>query len=260
MRSRILAILATVLTASATLAEAQSLRGSAASLTRQNRQAKLHNYSYLQHPSDVQRFVRAGLLVSLRDNPEFDLARVSYPYARPEVKIFLERLGRQYHAACGERLVVTSSVRPASRQPRNASSRSVHPTGMAVDLRRSTNRKCSKWLEDVLLHLERRGVAEATLEQRPPHYHVALFPKPYIRYIGGAAVSDATRVASAEAPERSEARLTASEVETYEVRRGDSLWSIARKFGTTVEALKAENGLRSSRVLAGQTLRIPSER
>ncbi|MEA3407285.1 MAG: LysM peptidoglycan-binding domain-containing protein [Chloroflexota bacterium] len=44
---------------------------------------------------------------------------------------------------------------------------------------------------------------------------------------------------------------------TYVVKRGDTLYSIARRFGTTVEALMAANGLSSSRILAGMRLRIP---
>lgn len=44
---------------------------------------------------------------------------------------------------------------------------------------------------------------------------------------------------------------------SYRVQRGDSLYTIARRFGTTVEALKAANGLRSDLIHPGQNLRIP---
>lgn len=233
--------------------DAQSLRGSRASLARQNRQAKLHDYTYLRHPADVQRFVQAGYLVRIQGNADYELARVSFPYARPEVKVFLERLGQQYHAACGEKLVVTSLIRPTTRQPRNASPLSVHPTGMALDLRRSSRPACRNWLERVLLDLERRGTLEATRENRPPHYHVALFPRPYMSYIGEPSPTP-VRLASSEAPTTSDADTT-----PYRVRRGDSLWTIARRHGTTVEALKEINELRSARLLAGQKLLIPTE-
>ena len=43
----------------------------------------------------------------------------------------------------------------------------------------------------------------------------------------------------------------------YKVRRGDNLTSIAREFGTTPAAIKSANGLRSSRIKAGQFLNIP---
>jgi len=44
---------------------------------------------------------------------------------------------------------------------------------------------------------------------------------------------------------------------TYEVQPGDTLYSIALRCGTTVEAIKAANGLTSSVIYAGMILRIP---
>jgi LysM repeat protein len=47
--------------------------------------------------------------------------------------------------------------------------------------------------------------------------------------------------------------------ETYTVRRGDTLYSIAKKFGTTVFALQQANKLKSPRLIhPGQKLTIPS--
>lgn len=43
----------------------------------------------------------------------------------------------------------------------------------------------------------------------------------------------------------------------YTVQSGDSLWLIARKYGTTVDAIKNLNGLTSDRLNIGQLLRIP---
>ncbi|MCI9221433.1 MAG: LysM peptidoglycan-binding domain-containing protein [Lachnospiraceae bacterium] len=43
----------------------------------------------------------------------------------------------------------------------------------------------------------------------------------------------------------------------YTVRAGDTLWVIARRFGTTVEAIKSLNGLTSDLLSIGQVLRIP---
>jgi tetratricopeptide (TPR) repeat protein len=44
---------------------------------------------------------------------------------------------------------------------------------------------------------------------------------------------------------------------TYVVQPGDTLYSISRRFGTTVEAIKAANGLGSNRIEVNQTLIIP---
>lgn len=226
---------------------AQSLRGSTKSVSVQFRAAQEHDFTFLKSPGQVARFVEAGYLVPVRPNRYLDLHGVSYPYARPEARTFILRLSEQYRRACGEKLVVTSLTRPLSRQPRNASSRSVHPTGMAVDIRRTNNMACRSWLERVLLSLEGTGVLEATRESRPPHYHVALFPKPYARYVAKLTSETNTVIASAD-------------VQAYQVRSGDSLWDIARSHGTTVDRLKEENDLRGSRIYAGQVLKIPGGR
>ena len=226
----------------ATPAVAQSLQGSMSSVMRQYRMAKGHDFTFLRSAEQIRRFVDAGYLIEVPGNPHYVMANVSHPYARPEVKLFLERLGAQYMAACSERLVVTSLTRPSTDQPENASGRSVHPTGMAVDIRRSNQRSCRNWIENVLKGLEQKGVLEATRERWPPHYHVAVFPRQYARYV-------------AALPDQSLPDPTA--VIHYTVRRGDSLWTIARDYGIDVDALKEANNLTRNQIYAGQTLRIP---
>lgn len=44
---------------------------------------------------------------------------------------------------------------------------------------------------------------------------------------------------------------------TYTIKKGDSLWSIAKKYNTTVEQLKAANNLTSNLLNIGQVLKIP---
>jgi len=254
---------------------AQSLKGSPRSLDIQNQMARLHDFSYLANAGQVKRFVENGYLVRVHGNLNFRVHKhVSFPYARKAVRKFLHRLGAQYRSACGRQLVVTSLTRPYTHQPRNASSESVHPTGMAVDLRLSRSSRCRAWLEQVLLSLERAGVVEATRERWPPHYHVVVFPEPYVKYVAritgpeesAEEPTDAVQVASqqpepvadkapAASPEKPASEATVTR--TYHVQRGDSLWGIARASGVTVTDLWIANGLDSSRIKPGQELRIP---
>ena len=230
----------------ATTAAAQTLRGSRASLDRQNRQARQHDFTFLRQTSQLERFVDAGLLVPLPGGAHYRLHDVSFNVARPEVKLFIERLSTQYLAACGERLVVTSLTRPASLQPSNASPRSVHPTGMAVDLRVPARSSCRRWLESTLLTLERRRVLDATLERAPLHFHVAVFPSEYLAYAGRlTGRSGSALLASVQRPAR------------HTVRRSETLWEIAERYDTTPARLKRANGLTSDVIRPGQTLEIP---
>ncbi len=159
------------------------LRGSEASMRRQHEVAEDLDLTFLRTPAQVRDFVKQERLEEVTGNTDYTMAKVSFPYARAAVKTFIERLAAQYHAYSGEVLVVTSLTRPTSRQPRNASPLSVHPTGIAVDFRIPDSRRNRKWLETMLLSLERTGVLDATHERRPPHYHVAVFPERYEAYI-----------------------------------------------------------------------------
>lgn len=220
---------------SACLAQAQTLRGSSASMQRQNQAAQEYGYSFLKTSQAVHQFVDAGYLVAVPASRTMELHNVSYPFARPAVKLFLERLSAQHFAACGEKLTVTSLTRPIEKQPANASEASVHPTGMALDLRIPRVGKCRSWLESTLLSLEGSGVLDVTRERYPPHYHVAIFTKPYESYV---------------------ARLAGNSSE-YTVSRGDTLSTIARRSGLSITQLKAANGLRGDMIRVGQVLQIP---
>ncbi len=233
-------------------ASAQSLQPTPASLDRQNREARLHEYTYLVTPAQVRKFVELGYLVRVPGDRDYEVKPgVDFPYARPAVKLFLERLAADFHSGCGERLTVTSLTRPKSRQPWNASPRSVHPTGIAVDLRVPATTRCRRWLATHLVTLEGDGVLEANREHNPPHYHVAVFPEPYREYL---ASLDTASPAPAEAP--SPAAVAAAL--RYQVRRGDTLWHIAHSHGTSVDEIKAANEIRSNRIRPGQVLEIPA--
>jgi LysM repeat protein len=218
--------------------QAQSLRGSKESMERQNHEAKKYGYTFIRSAASLTSLVDSGQLLRVEPSRNLTLHDVSYPYARPEVKLFLDRLSAQYRVACGEQLTVTSLSRPIDRQPANAASNSVHPTGMAVDLRIPPRGKCRSWLESTLLSLEATDVLDVTRERNPPHYHVAVFTKTYEQYV--------------------ESRSNPSSQDEYQVRRGDSLWLIASRTGTTVAELRSANNLSGDLLDVGQKLIVPA--
>lgn len=238
--------------------DAQTLRGSRTSVERIHRQALVHDLHFYETSSGVRRAYERGTFVRLSGNRDYMVANVSHPYVLPSTETFIIRLAAQYRSACGEKLVVTSAVRPKSLRLVNSSDKSVHPTGMAIDLRRPSRASCLNWLRSTLLSLERRGVLEAVEERNPPHFHVAVFPTPYTRYAAGGAASP--RVAASEVRTSRGTPVAAGNGRTYQVRRGDSLWTIARRNNVTVDEIKSANALRSSRIVAGQVLVIPDAR
>lgn len=179
-------LLTALLAAAAVPAHADdvTLRGSPGSMVRQHEVAEENDFTFLRTPGQVREFVEQGVLVKVEGDANYSVASgVSFPYTRPEVGTFLERLGAQYREGCGEKLVVTSLTRPLANQPGNAHQLSVHPAGMAVDFRISRSGECRAWLEGTLLGLERGGVLDVTRERNPPHYHVAVFPDRYAAYL-----------------------------------------------------------------------------
>jgi LysM repeat protein len=256
-----------------------SLRGSRGSVDRMYEYAVDRDLGFVRTASGARAAVAGGRFVPLPTSGPYVhylIDGVEYPYALPATIDFIQRFAASYRNGCGERLVVTSALRPKSEQPRNSSPKSVHPTGIAVDLRKPSGR-CLAWLRGALLTLEREGVIEATEEFHPAHMHVAVFGDRWGKYVRGELSPTPAQLAAGAAPAaraaaptpgatsvaarpvtKAKARAKPAAARRYTVRRGDSLWSIARRHGTTVARLKAVNSLRSSTVRPGRRLVIPS--
>jgi len=179
----LLAALVTLPRSSALASDARDLRGSPSSMRRQHAVAERNDFTFLRTAAQVREFVRKDRLEPVFTSNTVLVDDASFPYARPQVVLFVQRLAEQYHAATGYRLVVTSLTRPLNRQPRNAHPLSVHPAGMAVDLHVPGSASARRWLERTLLSLESRGLLDATREHYPSHYHVAVFPQRYEDYV-----------------------------------------------------------------------------
>ncbi|HEX5435904.1 MAG TPA: DUF5715 family protein [Gemmatimonadaceae bacterium] len=223
---------------------AQSLRGSPSSVGRMYHYAVAHDLHFYETSKGFKKAAHAGDFVRLSGNSDYRLSEVSFPWVKPATRTFVRRLASEYHNTCGKPMVVTSAMRPETWQPPNSAEESVHPTGIAVDLRKPHGR-CLRWLRHVLLSLEKTGVIEATEEHHPPHFHVAVYSVPYRHYVRRITHHDDVVVAS-------------GDKQQYEIRPGDSLWGIARRYGTSVQQLEALNNLDSSRIRAGQTIMVPA--
>lgn len=259
------------------------LRGSQESVQKMWDFATTHGLVFYRTPRDIDEAVAEGKLVPLDGDSTYELTRsVGFSYATREAKQFVASFAPQYLAACGAPLIVTSAARPVNRQPRNSNPYSVHPTGIAVDLRRPPAGPCQTWLRKALAELEDQGYIEATEERRPVHLHVAVLTEPgriaALPPVGSDALAGvasrtgrsdgnlgvrspapAIRVANPPAG-RTNGGGKALVAGSYRVREGDTLWDVARRNGVSVSALAKANRRSTRAVLkVGTILRVPAE-
>jgi hypothetical protein len=160
-----------------------TLRGSIGSMKRQNGLARAAGLEFVDTRAEQRRLAAAGALVPLPGNADYGLRSGARPLvARRETRAMVERVASGYRAACGEKLIVTSATRAASNQPSNSHPLSVHPAGVALDLRVSRSARCRRALEEILLGMEADGLLDVTREYYPPHYHVAVFVDRYVAF------------------------------------------------------------------------------
>ena len=251
-------------------AASPELKGSKASVEKMYDFARVNRMPFYLTPTNVDRAIAEGRLVALTGDSTYELTRgVGYSYSTREAKAFVLAFAPQYLAACGVPLTVTSAARPMSRQPHNANPHSVHPTGIAVDIRRPPGGPCQTWLRGALTELEHRGIVEATEERHPVHLHVAVIVRPGAKVLLPNLVQ--TVVArQVTTPAVVAANATTSNVDvavtgkppvqrTYTVRQGDTLWDIANRTGVSMTALtKANSGAAHGALKPGKTLVLPA--
>lgn len=254
--------------------EPAALRGSRASVEKMYDFARSHGYPFYLTPYTLDQAIAQGKLVPLTGDEHYELTRgVGFSYATEEAREFVTQFAPQYLAACGTPLTVTSAARPKSRQPRNANPHSVHPTGIAVDIRRPYPGPCLTWVRGALAELEARGFVEATEEHHPVHLHIAVLRAPGTRFrlpdlTNGVVVARQAPTAGTPviATANGDVALSPRAVPAasapagmYLVRQGDTLWDVAQKLGVSVQALAAANHRSTRDVLRpGTTLRLPA--
>lgn len=250
----------------------EALRGSRASVEKMYDFARRYRFPFYLTPATLDDAIAKDKPVPLTGDESYELAGgVGFSYATLEARDFIMQFGPQYLAACGTPLTVTSAARPLSRQPRNANPHSVHPTGIAVDIRRPYPGPCLTWVRSALSELERRGFVEATEEHHPVHIHLAILESPGTRFrlpdlTNGVVVArqapDSTKVTSVANGQVSlpsaDASARDAKGRVYLVRRGDTRWGVAQMAGVSVRALARINQRSPRSVLQpGTTLTLP---
>ena len=251
--------------------EPLDLHGSKASVEKMYEFAVGHRLPFYLTPTNVDRAIAEGKLVPLMGDSTYELTRgVGFSYSTREARQFVIAFAPQYLAACGVPLTVTSAARPMSRQPHNANPHSVHPTGIAVDIRRPPAGPCLTWVRGALSQLEEKGIVEATEEHHPVHLHVAVLVAPNRKVVLPNLV---TTVVARQVPPPAAAPVAvatsagdvtvgarAKAPRMYVVRQGDTLWDIANRSGVTVSALAQANGAAVRGALRpGTTLVLPGD-
>lgn len=257
MLHRAIAILAMLVPAN--LARAAELGGSPSSMAHQHAVAVKEEYTFLRTPLAIRRLADQGRLVEVRDGADYVLSKVSYPYTRPEVRSFVEHFAKRYREATGHRLVVTSLTRPAAQQPRNAHKLSVHPAGMAVDLRVPADSADRAFIERALLAMEREGMLDVTRERQPPHYHIAVFAEefaPFAARLDSIAAVEKATAATKQRALAASSRATSPPPTPPEQRTPLSplLFGLAALAGLTAPAARRIRRARRVRATASETI------
>ncbi len=208
-----------------TAAAAQTLRGSPASVDLMYYTAHQRDLQFFRTPEDIYAAAKAGQLDLISMTEDLEVDKTGWPFVLPNTHRFADSLAAKFHAACGERLVVTSGTRPMDKQPRNASPKSVHPTGMAVDFRKPKTPACLEWLRKALVDLEDANVIEATEERHPPHFHVAVLrqkPEQHIQMAAGdvaLAPKAATPAPAATSAKKTSAKTTSAKATSAKAKK-----------------------------------------
>lgn len=140
--------------------------------------ASSHQLIYMTSDEEYQARIGSGYFELLQGPYLIVLAK--RPYVLPSTAKFVNQLAADYFVfGCGK-LVVTSAGRLSTERPSNGSIYSVHPFGLAVDLRtRFIPTECADWLRSYVSAKEASQEVDGTQEHHPEHLHVVvLIQKP----------------------------------------------------------------------------------
>lgn len=176
------------------------LRGTHASLVRQNERDRAEGLTRIKDEAELEAMVQEHDLVALPVSGDVQvdprLAR-DRRYTRPWTAEFMLHLGRSFSHQFGEPLVITSAVRPASYQerltwrngnaaPANGEIASPHEFGATVDIgKKGMTARQMAWMRGYLLPLQEAGQIDVEEEFYQACFHVTVYksyvPAPLVR-------------------------------------------------------------------------------
>lgn len=135
--------------------------------------AQKQQLPFMATEAEYQTRISSGYFIRL-ESPFMEV-HARRPYALPSTVVFVAELAREYYdEGCGL-LVVKDALRLTSERPSNGSLYSVHPAGMAVDIRtKYIPTECADWLRTYISQKEAEGKVDGTQEWKPEHLHVVV--------------------------------------------------------------------------------------
>lgn len=143
---------------------------------RQFEYAKAHEIPFMDSEVEYQRNVRSGYFVLL-SHPDITIS-ARRKYVLPQTANFIYRVAHQFRKAGCNRLHINGAGRLTTERPKNGSVHSVHPVGMALDLKViNLSKNCHTILWNILHEYEAGQEADSTRELHPEHFHVVVIPE-----------------------------------------------------------------------------------
>ncbi|RME58998.1 MAG: LysM peptidoglycan-binding domain-containing protein, partial [Candidatus Dadabacteria bacterium] len=197
------------------------------------------------------RKIPAGYLIKVPLKYKRKLAALTIPPPRTS---FTFSNANYYRVRRGDTLIKIGrrfniSVKELKRL--NNLKRDVIKVGQVIKIAPSSTKK-SYWNG---IHTVRRGETLSYIARR---YKVSLKDLRRVNNLSSSLIKVGQRL---KVPSRSkgEGKIVGSKGSymTYKVKSGDTLWTLSKRFGTSISAIKRASNLRSSKLIKGQKLRIP---
>lgn len=155
-------------------------------------------------------------------------------------------------------MVAGQTVQQIHKVTRGESLREIakHYGVSSTDIKRWNNLRRGKVKEgdELVINIVKRDVAGASTS--PTGKSTVTDTKKKSSYTASAQEKSSSKAKSKSKKQKQE---KAKKPTTYKIKKGDNLYVIARKHGTTVAAIKKANGMKSDKIDVGKTLKIPTD-